>query len=262
VNEQPIVVKQRRDLSQIIEASVNVYRQNFWPLFQIAAVIIPLGIAGAVLQETIGGSNQAFTTEDISAGEIVALIALGLFGAAVQFVVAAALIAALADLAAGRAPEFSHAYDVGFDKFWTLVAAALRVFFHVFVLLITIVGIPWAIQRSVRWIFTAQAVILDGTSAKAALSYSADAVIGSWWRTLGIVIVIGIIARVPATMIGLLFSLAPPVIAGTVSSVVEAALLPFAVTATTLLYLDLKSRKEAVAAGTELPTSGADEGSP
>ncbi|MEX1254497.1 MAG: hypothetical protein WEE64_09160 [Dehalococcoidia bacterium] len=161
MNEQGNVLKQRRDLSQIIETTVNIYRQSFWPLFQIAAVVIPLGIAGAVLADTIGASNSFVPAEGMSPGEFAALVALGVFGAAVQFVAGAALIAALRGLGEGRAPEFGQAYDVAFDRFWTLVAAALRALFHVVLFAITIVGIPWAINRSVRWLFTAQAVVLD-----------------------------------------------------------------------------------------------------
>jgi hypothetical protein len=115
----------------------------------------------------------------------------------------------------------------------------------------------------VRWLFTAQAIVLDDTSAKAALSYSADAVDGSWWRTLGIVIVIGIITQVPQQVVALVFILAPVVVSGTVSSIAGAALLPFAVTAMTLLYLDLKTRKE-VAVMPDQPPPGSEqtEGNP
>jgi hypothetical protein len=261
VSEQSIVLKQQRDLSQIIETAVAVYLQNWLVLFQIAAVVIPLGIASAVFAETIGASNQFALAEDVSPGESLALVALSLLTTAVQFVASTALITALRDLADGRPPEFGHAYDVAFDKFWTLVAAALRVIFHVVLLAITIIGIPWAINRLVRWLFTAQAVVLDDTSAKAALSYSADAVDGSWWRTLGIVIVIGIITQVPQQMVAFVFFLAPVAVSGSVSSIASAALLPFAITAMTLLYLDLRTRNEAAVIA-ELPPPGVDDEPP
>lgn len=237
--EPPIVLRQRRDLSQIIEAAFGLYLQNLRPMFIIASVVIPLGFAGAVFQSTI---------DDRVTQSVVAFL-IALLQAATSLLAAGALIAALADIDAGRQVEFSRAYDVAFQRFWTLAGAILRSIFHVFLFFITIVGIPWGIQRMVRWLFIEQAVILDGTSARAALSYSADAVEGSWWRTLGIWIVIGIITAVPASIITGIFSLAPVIISAAVSGAVNAALLPFGATAATLLYFDLNARKESPAAG-------------
>jgi hypothetical protein len=252
VNEQRIVLKQRRDLSQIIEASVNIYLQNFRPLFLIACVVIPLGIASAVLQEAIG----------TGVGPGIATAVLGLAQGVVYVIAWCALVAGLGDFEQGKAIDFSRAYDAAFDRFLTLIVAGLRAAFHVLLFYITIIGIPWGIQRAVRWTFIGQAVILDGTSAKAALAYSADAVIGSWWRTLGILIVVSILIGVPSSIVSAIFILAPPIVSGTVSAVVVALGLPLYAIATTLLYLDLKTRKETVAADTELPTSNADESNP
>ena len=49
MNEQRIALRQRRDLSEIIQAALDLYRQNFAALFVIAAVVIPLDIASAAL---------------------------------------------------------------------------------------------------------------------------------------------------------------------------------------------------------------------
>ena len=239
MNEQRVALRQPRNLSQIIEAAFNLYLQNFWPLLAIAGVVIPLGVASAALQTAV---------EDPVALVTIAIV-LGLVQTAVNLLAVAALVASLADLDQGRPADFSHAYDVAFERFWTLAGAILRVVGIVLALAVTIIGIPWAIQRIVRWLFVEQAVMLDGTSARAALSFSADAVTGQWWRTLGIALVIGIIGAVPASIIAGVLALAPPLMAGTVNSVVNAALLPFAVTAMTLLYCDLKVRKESIPAG-------------
>lgn len=240
MNEAPrIVLKQERDLSQIVEAAFGLYVQNLQPFLTIAAVVVPLVFAGTVFQATI---------DNVGVRAAVSVV-LWLSQAAVSLLVAAALIAAISDVGAGREAEFSQAYDVAFQRFWTLVGAVLRSIFHVVLFFITIIGIPWGIQRAVRWMFIEQAVILDGTSAKAALAYSADAVEGSWWRTFGISLVLGIITGVPVSIITALFSLAPIVIAAGVNAAVQAAVLPFGVAAATLLYLDLKTRRDAAAAG-------------
>jgi len=38
MNEQRVALRQRRNLSQIIEAAFNLYLQNFWPLLAIFLV--------------------------------------------------------------------------------------------------------------------------------------------------------------------------------------------------------------------------------
>ncbi|MGB2694638.1 MAG: hypothetical protein WBD55_05555 [Dehalococcoidia bacterium] len=234
MSQERIPLRQQRDLSQIIESSFELYTQNFAALFLIAAVSIPLAIASAVV---VDGANSY----EAAAG----LLSLFTFAQLlVDVIVSAALIAALQEINSGKPANFSLAYDVAFARFWTIIRASVRVAFHVLLFAITIVGIPWAIQRAVRWLFIEQAVILDSTSAKAALSYSADAVIGRWWRTLGIAVVIWIIRFVPASVVSGVLFLAPVLISGTLSAIVSAAMLPFSATALTMLYMDLKVRKE------------------
>jgi hypothetical protein len=239
MNEQRVPLRQRRELSQIMQTAFNLYGQNFSVLLRIAAVVVPLGIALGIFQTSI--TNEAIA--------LPLFVLMSVSQIAVNLLASAALIAALADIDAGRAPDFGRAYDVAFARFWTLAGAVLRVTFHVLLFFVTVVGIPWAIQRLIRWVFVEQAVILDSTSAKAALTYSADAVIGSWWRTLGIWLLISVTAAVPALLVGGAFSLAPVAISSTVTAAIDALVLPFVVVATTLLYFDLKARKEMVAAG-------------
>ena len=56
MNEERIVLREQRDLSRIIEAAFQIYLQSFWPLFAIAAVVIPLGIGSSALQANIEDS--------------------------------------------------------------------------------------------------------------------------------------------------------------------------------------------------------------
>jgi hypothetical protein len=246
--EQRVPLRQRRELSRIIGDAFSLYVGNFGPLLSIAALVVPVGIAAAMVQSA---ADEPAVLAALS-------IPLALLQMVANLLATATLIAALADIDAGKRADFSRAYEVAFSRFWSLAGAILRVAFHVVLLAITIIGIPWAVQRAVRWLFIEQAVILDGTSAKAALSYSADAVIGSWWRTLGVAIVLGVVGTVPALLVTGVFSLAPPLVAGTVSAIVNAVVLPFGVTGMTLLYLDLKVRKESTAA-TSVAQGGTDD---
>lgn len=232
-------LRQRRDVGQIIQTALNVYGQHLGPLFSIAAVVIPLGIAVGIFQTNV--KNPAVAIPLVSV--------LAVLQGAVNLVASAAVIAAIDDIANGKTPDFSRSFDLATERFWTLLGAVLRVMFHVVLFVITIVGIPWGIQRLVRWLFVQQAVMLDGAKAKDALDRSAEAVIGSWWRTLGIWLFISILAGIPAGLIAAIFSLAPIAVSSTATAFIDALLLPFVVIGTTLLYFDLQARKEPVAAG-------------
>ena len=236
--EGRIVLRKQRDLGEIIQAAITIYMQNLRPLFTIAAIVIPISIASPIFLERL----------DDPATATAVWLALTLLQFAVGLLAGATLIFALSEIDAGRPADFSSAYDVAFQRFGRLAGAYLRVVFHVTLFAITIVGIPWAIQRFVRWyFFVQQAVILDDTSARAALSYSADAVAGRWWRTLGIILAISIIVMIPTLSVYGLFALAPVVVSSIANAIVNAAALPFGVTATTLLYFDLKARRESEA---------------
>jgi hypothetical protein len=90
----------------------------------------------------------------------------------------------------------------------------------------------------VRWSFLPHAVLLDGIDPAAAPTRSAAVVRGRWWRTAGTVAVLTIIGAAPGPMIGI----ALMVLAGAgvqfvnaLSSLIYAAVLPFAILGTAIL---------------------------
>lgn len=226
-------LRQRRDLGQIIDAAFRLYRHNFVVFFTIAMLVIPLGIASGIFQ-TIG--NQSVATA------VIGLLALCQAG--VNLLAAAAIIVALDDIDAGRTPEFGRSYDVAFARFGTLLMGVLRVVFHVVLFTITVIGIPWAILRVVRWVFVQQAIMLEGASPQESLSRSADVVLGSWWRTAGSWLVLSILAAIPVALVRVGLFFAPVALSSTAAAAFDALVLPFIVIAMTMLYFDLKSRKE------------------
>lgn len=239
-----VALRQQRDLGQIIDATIKLYSQNFPVLFTIAALVIPLGIAAGIFQ-TI--------SNDVTGSIVISLISLG--QAVVNLVAGSAVIIAVNDLDQNRAPEFGRSFDEALARVGTLVMSLLRAAFHVILFAITIVGIPWAIQRAIRWVFIQQTVMIEGASWDQALGKSADVVLGSWWRTLGIWLLITILAAVPVALARGAFVFAPVLVSSIVGSLLEALVLPFVAIGTTLLYFDLKTRKETEAIVT--PPAGA-----
>ena len=238
-------LRQRRDLGQIVEAAFRLYTQNFSALFVIAMLVIPLGIASGIFQARIHDDN-------VQLGVLGLLFPLQL---AVDAIANAAIIFALTEIEGGRSPGFSAAFDAALGRIISLSGSLLRVIFHVSLFAITVVGIPWGIQRFVRWLFVEQAVMLDGANAKEALSVSAAAVEGQSWRTLGCWLVIWLLTVLPVGIAGGVAVVAPVLLGSIIAATVAALVLPFFVTMQTMLYFDLSERKSAPPPNTLEPFS-------
>ena len=72
MNEQRIVLRQRRDLGEIIQAALHLYQRNFGALFVIAAVVVPLGIASATLAPDPVGFGETYEVD----GELLAFLGI------------------------------------------------------------------------------------------------------------------------------------------------------------------------------------------
>jgi len=239
------LLQRRRALGQIGRDAAIMYVKNLRVFVPIGAVFIPLGIAATAVQAQLRlddhiPSQGAASLLVFSFGGVQALFSAIILGGAI--------FAALREIDAGRRASFGDAYRVVLLRLWTLLGANLRSLFHIAVLAFTIIGTPWAIHRAVAWGFVGQAVVLDNRDAKESLSASADAVRGNWWRTFAILTAIIIVVVLPGPIIAmaLLLFASPPVtdMVYTVNAVLYSLLLlPFAFTASTLLYSDLKARR-------------------
>jgi hypothetical protein len=221
------------DLGQIIDGAIRLYRLNFGELLAMAAVTLPVSAASAI----IGG-----LIDDAVIAAIVT-VALAVPSVAIGLVAQAAIARAVADIDEGVAPDFNSVYGRVLPRVGTLFLTALRVAVIVVALGITIVGIPFAIYFMVRWAFFTQTIVVDGETSGNATRASAHIVQGSWWRTFGILIILGILASLPAAAVSLLFSAASPVAANLASAVVAVVVFPFSAGALTLLFFDLQSRE-------------------
>jgi hypothetical protein len=109
----------------------------------------------------------------------------------------------------------------------------------------TIVLLPLAIFMAVRWLYTPHAVIIDGAAALDARQTSASAVRGHWGQTLGMALLIGFITGVPGPVIAvtlIVFGNLSMQTGDTLSSLIFAATFPLAIIASTLYYLNIRSK--------------------
>jgi hypothetical protein len=229
----PDQLRRPRQLNEIVDAAISLYRQNFGEFLAIAAVALPIDVVVAVVPAVI--SNRV---DSLVATTLMAIPALLL-----NIIVTAAIARAIADVADGQPADFNRAYRQVLDRLGALLLATVRVLGTILLLSITIIGIPFAIYLGVRWIFFPQAVVIEGTGSSDALSLSTNIIKGSWWRTFGIVIVISLLAAIPSFGVGALFAWAAPIASALISAVITTIVRPFTAGGFTLLFFDLSSRE-------------------
>ena len=155
-----------------------------------------------------------------------------------------ALTLAAATAARGETPSFLGSYRAVVTRYRPVIGVTVRYFGITVLLAITVVGIPFAIARLVRWFFSLQAVVLRDLPPSEALELSSRVVAGRWWRTLGVISIFPLFSS--ALWWGPLLLSWPFEVRLATFTVVGAVVFPFVAVFYTLLFLELCEREEAV----------------
>jgi hypothetical protein len=238
-----IELERPRDAGALLRDSLVVYLGHFWTFLALGAlVVVPseLIVSGVGLEQL---SSDYDSTPSVAEAAI---------PAAVSYLVVAPLITAicvyaLQSVAAGGSPGAREAIVKGFESFSPIFFAVVLAALGILVGAILIVP---GIYLFVRWYFVPQAVVLEGAHGASALRASGRVVQGSWWRTLGLIVLVNVAALLVAVVLGApftaaansadraLWALIGQIVASTVTQ-------PFGALYSTLLYFDLKARKRA-----------------
>jgi hypothetical protein len=249
--EPGLDLQRPRDLGALLSDAFALYRRWFGVFAIIAlAVVVPVEL----VVEGIGLGQLTSSYDATPSREANAVSAVLLF-----FVITPLLTAmnarAVMDVGEGRVPDARRAIQAGLDAFAPLLAVLVLVFLGVLcgILLLVLPGIYLA----VRWFVAPQTVVVEGKHGPEALQRSAELVRGHWWRVLGVVIVLNVVAGVMGLVIQAPFAaIANGADSGAIALVGtilgNAVTLSFVALAGTLLFFDLRTR----AAGWEVPVVG------
>ena len=248
-------------VGDLIDETFRLYRRNFALFAGIVAVIaVPQTLLNMVITAAI--PNPVVTTgpsggATVDAGYLVqALTLVGIrviIALVVSQLIIAALSRAISERYLGRTLTVGEAYaQVGWRTFVTLVLALLLQGLIVLTGLVLLV-IP-GIFLAIRLAFISQVIVLERTGVFVALSRSWQLVRGSWWRVLGILLLVGILVGVLSGLVSALVGAALGLAlgSGTVLNVASQAvggiigifIQPVQLGASVLLYYDLRVRKE------------------
>lgn len=266
---------QPMNFTDILDGIFTVYRNHYRLLLEIAAVYLVLGFAVDLI--------SAYFIIGATPSTIFVIAGFSLMATSViSLLVTAGVMYASAQVFLTREMTSGAAFQQAFRRFWSYLGSGVLYLLAVVGLCITVIGIPFGIYFGVRWSLYSLPVLLEESKAWNALGRSTELVKGSWWRVLGILIAIylisgmitiilyistefiltlaGIIATEQAEGVtGLLDTLrrlfAPtPTEAGWVTYAVQRFVglliatltMPIALIGSTLLYFDLRIRKEAL----------------
>lgn len=112
----------------------------------------------------------------------------------------------------------------------------------VFVLL-GLVSVVILSYLGIRWSLIGPIMIVERRFAMKALSRSSQLVTGAWWRTFGILLVAGLIVRVPLTVLELFWA-SIPVLGAILSGLVASIAIAYSGIAVVVYYFDRRCRLE------------------
>jgi hypothetical protein len=296
-------------VAELLDETIRLYRHNFLTLVGIVALLqVPMSILSTVLtayssqlymnalESSFGAPgmapSDAFLTNYLRFAGVVVLMSV-LNYLVVYNLVTAALARAISDRYLGEPVSIGGAYRSILGRFWSLLGAVLLLVLinaALFVLpvvlsvvvpclgaLALLVVVPLLVWIDIRLAFITQAVVLDGRSARDALSRSWNLVQGYGWRTLGVVLLLGLfsllivsgpsyVATFGMQMLDVPL-LVQTLVSGVLSTVLATLYTPIRLTGMTLLYYDLRIRKEgldlelqaaALGEGMDLPLANLD----
>jgi hypothetical protein len=228
-------LRRERDVGAIIGDSFILLFGHWGGLARIVAPAVLVNVAIGLLAYAVE-DDEALSSVLLFAALPVQLVAFQL--------VSAAAVAGLNSRDQGREIDSGAALDSAQERFGDVVGASLRATGIVVLLSVTLIGIPWAIKRLVKWAFIIQSIIVDGQRGEPSLAYSESVVEGRWWITLGRLVASGLVVGLPVVIVSQVILLAMPGVVGIIAAhVLDFLTLPYGIISTTLIFFDLKTRK-------------------
>jgi Membrane domain of glycerophosphoryl diester phosphodiesterase len=238
-------------VGEILDTALAVYRRHAFSLWRIVAVVLalPAALTGviAVAQHQIDNSSDS----GANASLIVLSLVTELVGLLATFLATAAAYRLVADAYMGREVDPAASLRFGLRRLGAVLWVSLLAGLGILGGLILFV-VP-AIYLAVCWSIAVPVLLGENLRGRRALSRSRALVRGRWWPCAGVLMLAVILALVVALGFSLLLNAivgdtnSEPVIfltSGITSLISDALVLPFQVAVTTVLYIDLRVRKE------------------
>jgi hypothetical protein len=232
VNNSPSL-RRERDLGGIIGDSFTLLFAHFGSFM---GIVFPAAIA------SLASSFLVLAVEDELAATAVA-VATGIVQFFVFEFVRSAGVVFLDKLDQQDRIPSAESLDRAQERLGIIGGAAIRSTAIVLAFSITIVGLPWAIMRIVRWAFLSQAIMLEDKRGEDVLATSAELVKDYWWSTAGRLLGSGLVIFLPYLLVATIADEASPIAGAFIEAALVFVSVPYGIISTTLMYFHLKARK-------------------
>ena len=253
-------------VGEIVDVAIKIYWRNALTLFRIVLVVVaPVQLVSSLVTTSASTNNKLVTTStDPVTGRqtvhlnhpyllftgILVIVVLSLVGSILS---TGACFKAVADAYLGERPDWRSSLGFALRRFgsllWVLLVASLALLplFAACLLPGIWVGVAWSVA--------VPAMLTEGVKGTKALGRSWRLVRGRWWPTFGVLVIGFLLAAVISSVIqyaftGLLLAGAgrsnvAQVVVGTIGGTLSSMLTtPFTAAFVTVLYFDLRVRKE------------------
>jgi len=221
-----------------------IYRHAPWVFIRIGLLLAPLTLIGSALRWGMNTSSSLAERlpfdEDNPGVQLVFSLEGPIQTVILLAVVGPMVIWSTKELLSGRQPGFRSSLTAVRPRMLPVLWTQIVLYTFVIILTLTIIGIPFAINRFVRWQFGDQAATLDEVRGRAALRASSSSSKGRWWQIVATLPVLFVLGATIGPLVGIALLLGPKMqidIANGIGSIIYSVTMPFAVIGMTLLYL-------------------------
>ncbi len=166
--------------TDILDGTFSLYRSHFGLFLRINAVYFVLVFCLNLLSKFSTGFSDA------ADGIVLSPIVILFFISLVAMLFTGGIFLAGAHTYLGQQISAGSAYQQVFNRFLPYLGSNLLYLLTTGVLAVTVIGIPFAIYFGVRWSLYGLPVLFEGTGVRQSLKRSGQLVKGTWWRVFGI----------------------------------------------------------------------------
>ncbi len=231
-------------------AALRIYLRAVPAFAAVGLLVIPIGAASGLVYDLALRHTPLGTLvtlmEDSPVSYYLAALPIGSLQQVLSLVIVVPAVLEIYRALERGEPVTPQRLLTGIYRHTAAVAqAGVRPLGKVVLAQLSIVGLPWAIDRAVRWGFVPQAVVLDNAAPTGAADRSAAIVRGRWWRTAATMLVLVIAGIAPGPLLGIVLMVTESAAINdinTLSSVIYAVLLPYSILGNTVLYRQRQGR--------------------
>lgn len=250
-------------VGEILDLAIKIYRERFAHLLRAVAVVVaPVSVFGALVQLSLPDADEALSTEVTETGQPVVdagdfwtlmagLLLVGLVSYAASQLAAAASFKLVSGAYLDEEPDWRRSLAFARSKLGSLVW--LTIVFVVLLGLAFVALIVPAVYFYGAWAVAVPVLLFEDVRGRRALKRSRELVRGRWWPVIGALAVAFILSAIVQSIFSALLlavvsagsndvvDAAAQAIANTAASVVTT---PFTAAVITVIYFDLRVRKE------------------